>query len=83
MIAESPSTSGEQLTRREQELVACILRGLTTTAALAEALTLSEHTVHYYVTIVFRKMGVTSRTQLVLYAMRYGTVIDDRWTPNP
>lgn len=83
MIAESSSISSEQLTPREAELVACILRGLTTTAALADALTITEHTVHYYFTTVFRKLGVTSRTQLALYAMRRGTIVEGRWVDDP
>jgi DNA-binding NarL/FixJ family response regulator len=56
--------------------------GRTTTAALADAMTLSSHTVHTMVAIVFRKLQVRDRTQIVNHAWRHGTLEGNRWVSN-
>ncbi|HEY8466551.1 MAG TPA: helix-turn-helix transcriptional regulator [Solirubrobacterales bacterium] len=52
------------LSRREQEITHLIARGLGT-AAIAERLFLSAHTVRSYVKEIFEKVGVSSRGELV------------------
>jgi len=51
------------LTPREAEVTAAVLRGCST-AAIAEELVVSPHTVHDHLRRVYEKLGVTSRQQL-------------------
>lgn len=61
-----------ELSRREQEITQLIAQGLGT-AAIAERLFLSVHTVRDYVKTIFDKVGVSSRGELVakLFAEHY------------
>ena len=52
------------LTTRETEVVACVLRGMST-RAIADALIVSTHTVQAHLTAVFGKTGYNSRRELV------------------
>lgn len=54
------------LTRRERETALGLARG-ETTAALAARLHLSQHTVRDHLKAVFRKVGVSSRSELVAH----------------
>ncbi len=58
----------EQLTKREQQVVALVAQGLTN-SEIARQLSLSAHTVKNYVFRIFEKLGVSSRVELVIYAM--------------
>lgn len=60
------------LTPRERDVVGAIARGLST-AEIAAALFLSQHTVKDHVKAVFEKVGVSSRGELVakLFAEHY------------
>lgn len=57
-----------QLTKREEEVVGLVTRGLTN-REISRQLQLSKHTVKNYLFRVFEKLGVSSRVELVLYAM--------------
>ena len=76
-IAEVPSlpvvnSKGKKLlTAREEQVVALVADGLSNRNVALE-LRLSEHTVKKYVFRIFDKLGVSSRVELVLYAMNYG-----------
>lgn len=72
----------EQLTAREAELVALMLSGTTSDRALAETMVVSEHTVHWHIGGVMRKLQVNNRTQLVAFAASNGRVEGGRWLPN-
>lgn len=59
----------ERLTYREIEVLQMVCQGLSN-QDLAKGLFLSEKTVKNHLTNIFRKIGVTDRTQAVLYAIR-------------
>ncbi len=59
------------LSGREQEVIACIARGLSD-REIAEQLILSPHTVHRHVANIRRKLGHSSRTAAVAEAARLG-----------
>lgn len=64
-------TSIEALTFREQEVLQLLSRGLNN-QAIAEALYVSDRTVQAHLTNIFAKMGVSSRLEAVLTAIRRG-----------
>ena len=65
--------SGGQLTERELQALAGIARGLSNRAIAAE-LGIAENTVKNHVRAVLEKLGVASRTEAALHAVRHGTV---------
>jgi DNA-binding CsgD family transcriptional regulator len=56
------------LSKREEEEVALVADGLTN-RQISEQLKLSEHTVKNYLFKVFQKLGISTRVELVLYAL--------------
>ncbi len=56
------------LTQREEEVVRLVAEGLQN-RAIAKELKLSEHTIKNYLFHIFEKLGVSSRVELVLYAV--------------
>lgn len=76
-IVEAPSlpvlnSQGDSLlTPREQQVVALVVEGLAN-RPIASELNLSEHTVKKYLFRIFEKLGVSSRVELVLYAVNHG-----------
>lgn len=66
-----PEQAPEQLTRREQEVLALVARGLTN-RQIADGLMISEKTVSVHVSNLLAKLGLESRTQAALYATRSG-----------
>ena len=56
------------LTNREEQVVSLVVNGLTN-REVAEQLRLSEHTVKNYMFSIFEKVGVSTRVELVLYAL--------------
>jgi len=59
------------LTPREEQVVALVADGLTNRGVAVE-LGLSEHTIKKYLLRIFDKVGISSRVELVLYAMAHG-----------
>jgi DNA-binding NarL/FixJ family response regulator len=59
---------GNLLSKREEEVVALVVDGLTN-HQISEQLRLSENTVKNYLFRVFEKLGVSTRVELVLYAL--------------
>jgi len=57
------------LSARETDVVRCVAEGLTN-RQIAERLKLTEHTVKNYLFRIFDKLGVSSRVEVVLYAVR-------------
>lgn len=58
------------LTRREGDVVGLVVNGLTN-RAIARELGLSEHTVKNYMFEIFEKLGISTRVELVLYALNH------------
>jgi DNA-binding NarL/FixJ family response regulator len=65
--AEQDTTSGPGLTPRETTILSAIAGGLTT-KAISQELWLSEHTVKFHLTNIYRKLGVCNRSAAVRYA---------------
>ena len=84
LISEVPSlrvlnSNGENLiTPREEQVVALVAEGLSNRDIAAE-LKLSEHTVKKYLFRIFEKLGVSSRVELVLYAVNNGDPRQAEW----
>ena len=64
--AEEPQ--GPMLTEREQTILSSVAAGMTT-AAISEQLWVSEHTVKFHLTNIYRKLGVPNRAGAVRYAL--------------
>jgi DNA-binding NarL/FixJ family response regulator len=84
MVSEVPAlrvlnSRGHQiLTPREEQVVALVADGLSNRQTAAE-LNLSEHTVKKYLFRIFDKLGVSSRVELVLYAVNHGAPLKAEW----
>ena len=74
----SAPESPEKLTERETEVLRLLAEGKSNRGIAAE-LFISETTVKTHVSNIFQKLGVPSRTQAALYALREGIAgLDDR-----
>ncbi len=71
--AAQAASDGRALTARELEVVRLIADGADN-AAIGQTLSISKHTVKQYVTNIFEKLGVHSRVQAAVYAVRNGLV---------
>jgi len=69
------------LTPREEQVVALVADGLSN-RDVARELGLSEHTVKKYLFRIFDKVGVSSRVELVLYAVTRGAIRTAEWVPS-
>jgi two-component system nitrate/nitrite response regulator NarL len=65
--AEQAVASGPDLTPRETTILVAVAGGLTT-KAISQDLWLSEHTVKFHLTNIYRKLGVSNRSGAVRYA---------------
>jgi NarL family two-component system response regulator LiaR len=63
----------EMLHPRELEIIDLAAKGMSN-KEIANELTISERTVQTHMVNIFRKLGATSRTQAVLYALRKGWI---------
>jgi DNA-binding NarL/FixJ family response regulator len=68
---DGPAMPRRVLTKRETEIVDLVARGLSNTE-IAQELFLSVNSVKTYIRTAYRKMGVTTRSQAVLWAVRGG-----------
>jgi DNA-binding NarL/FixJ family response regulator len=68
------------LSARETDVVRCLAEGLTN-REIALCLKLTDHTVKNYLFRIFDKLGVSSRLEVVLYAL--GNGVQDMITPIP
>jgi len=69
------------LTKREDEVVRLIAEGMTT-HEISERLKLTEHTVRNYLFRIFEKLGISSRVELVLYAMNQTHAVERSEAPS-
>jgi two-component system nitrate/nitrite response regulator NarL len=71
---ESVSLSGSRpLSKREEEIARLVAEGLSN-REISQRLDLSEHTIKNYLFRVFEKLGVSTRVELALYALKRGHV---------
>jgi DNA-binding NarL/FixJ family response regulator len=84
LISEVPSLrvlnsrGRELLTPREEQVVALVAEGLSNRDTARE-LNLSEHTIKKYLFRIFDKLGISSRVELVLYAVNHGAPLQAEW----
>ena len=84
MVAQVPalrvvdSGGRKLLTAREEQVVALVADGLSN-REIATELNLSEHTIKKYVFRIFDKLGISSRVELVLYAVSNSDHRDAEW----
>ncbi len=84
LISEVPSlrvlnSRGDSLlTPREEQVVALVAEGLGN-RHIARELNLSEHTIKKYLFRIFEKLGISSRVELVLYAVNNGEPRQAEW----
>jgi NarL family two-component system response regulator LiaR len=71
-LAPPPSgAASAELTEREHEILGLVAQGQSN-KAIAAGLSLSERTVRSHVSSILSKLGLSSRTQAALYALRTG-----------
>lgn len=75
---KDPPPTTFSLGERESEILALIAQGYTN-ADIANKLFLSEGTIRNYTSELFRKLGVSDRTQAAILAIRYGLVDYDEF----
>jgi DNA-binding NarL/FixJ family response regulator len=77
VLQPAPKTkaSGEHpdLTERERSILAAVASGMTT-PAISRELWVSEHTVKFHLTNIYRKLGVANRAGAVRYALQHRLV---------
>jgi DNA-binding NarL/FixJ family response regulator len=84
LVTQVPSlrvvnTKGNSLlTPREEQVVALVAEGLPN-KEIAHELALSEHTVKKYLFRIFDKLGISTRVELVLYAVNHGEHRSAEW----
>lgn len=84
VVAQVPSlmvvnaSGAKLLTPREEQVVALVADGLSNRAVASE-LRLSEHTIKKYLFRIFDKLGISSRVELVLYAVNHGGRLQAEW----
>jgi len=75
------SASGRLLlTPREEQVVALVADGMSNRETAGE-LGLSEHTIKKYLLRIFDKLGISTRVELVLYAVSHGENRPAEWMP--
>jgi len=73
------NSSGKSLlTPREEQVVALVADGLSNREA-AHELGLSEHSIKKYLLRIFDKLGISTRVELVLYAVSHGEKRQAEW----
>jgi DNA-binding NarL/FixJ family response regulator len=74
-LANLHTNGGSLLSAREIDVVRCVAEGLTN-REIAQRSKLTEHTVKNYLFRIFDKLGVSSRVEVVLYALGGGAPRD-------
>lgn len=88
LISEVPSlrilnsAGNTLLTPREEQVVALVAEGLSNRQVAIE-LSLSEHTIKKYLFRIFDKLGISTRVELVLYAVNHGDPRGAEWLTGP
>jgi DNA-binding NarL/FixJ family response regulator len=69
-----PRPPEEDLTAREREVLSLVAEGLPN-KAIALRLGISDHTVKFHINAILSKLGVQSRTEAVVRAVRLGVLV--------
>lgn len=69
--ASSQTVEGERLTPREREIVQCLARG-ESNKLIARHLDIAESTVKIHVQNILKKLNLSSRVQVAVYAVEHG-----------
>ena len=77
-LSSAPSGAAEdvELTKREQTILEALQTGRSN-KQIAEKLFLAEQTVKFHLTNIYRKLGVSNRTEAARYAFEQGLVDHD------
>lgn len=67
---EAPAAAGD-LTERERQVVSLVAQGRSN-SEIAEALVISDKTVKTHISNILSKLSLQDRTQLAIYAIKYG-----------
>jgi DNA-binding NarL/FixJ family response regulator len=70
-VEEPEEEAGASLTSRERTILASVAAGMTT-AAISKDLWISEHTIKFHLTNIYRKLGVANRASAIRYAIENG-----------
>jgi DNA-binding NarL/FixJ family response regulator len=70
----SQETPGTDLTDREREVLTQLVSGVTSNRELAAVLFVSENTVKYHLRNILTKLHLSSRAQVIAYAMQHHIV---------
>jgi DNA-binding NarL/FixJ family response regulator len=73
----SSSADTSPLTERELTILTAVASGLTT-KAISSQLWVSEHTIKFHLTNIYRKLGVSNRSGAVRYAFEHGLIASTR-----
>jgi DNA-binding NarL/FixJ family response regulator len=71
--APDPMSLGPPLTDREKAILEAVAAGRTT-SEISKELWISEHTIKFHLTNVYRKLGVSNRTAAVRFALERGLI---------
>ena len=78
--APRPDRHPQGLTRREREILALVVEGMPN-AKIAETLWITEQTVKFHLSNIYRKLRVVNRTEAARWAHVNGLVLDTRSEP--
>jgi DNA-binding NarL/FixJ family response regulator len=70
-LSEKGSSGGEELTEREQEVLAMMGEGLSN-KEISSRLAISTHTVKFHISSILGKLGAASRTEAVSIGVKSG-----------
>jgi DNA-binding NarL/FixJ family response regulator len=74
-LSENSAAKVVGLTEQELTIVKAVARGLTN-RAIATELFVTEQTVKFHLTNVYKKLGLANRTEAASWAFRHGVVVD-------
>jgi two-component system nitrate/nitrite response regulator NarL len=75
--ASDKAVERDRFSPRERDILVCLARG-DSNKEIARELNLAESTVKIHVQNIFKKLGVTSRVQVALYAVEHGFGVQGR-----
>jgi DNA-binding NarL/FixJ family response regulator len=70
-LVAADAAAAPSLTDRERSILSAVATGMTT-AAISRDLWISEHTIKFHLTHIYRKLGVPNRAGAVRYALEHG-----------